>query len=243
VSAGAEPGWLAFGNNDIGASVDISSGLDHFLFGPTYGAGLYDIVVSWLPLTTTRTSLDHATRTLTATGDPMAIHDAIVISSEGSNLRVTVNGQVVTVPLARVTGVNVLAWEGNDTVTVANLPEQLLAEDLKLSIVGNVTVDRRDTSPKTADFTSLVYRRVEGKFRIAVEEGTQTAFADENNWASHAWKVRSEVPWLECPRDVKLKTFPKLPQLLLDITKNVEKVIADVEKAKPEVEEVLHSLK
>jgi hypothetical protein len=70
----------------------------------------------------------------------------------------------------------------------------------------------------SASNTSLAYRRVQAgaksAFRITVVVEKENVDA---------------TPWSECPRDVKLASFPKLPELL-------EKLIANAMEAKETVE-------
>lgn len=59
------------------------------------------------------------------------------------------------------------------------------------------------------DGYTLVYARCGSKFRVAVVTGD-----------------RDMTPWNDCPRDVKLATFPLLPKLLRAIVDAVEKQVA-----------------
>jgi hypothetical protein len=136
--------------------------------------------------------------------------------------------------------VNRLADEAAKTVREI---EQLLADKLGLTVSAETGVSYIQTSTQTAEHTNLAYRRVGGKFRIAVVKERCTNFVNDRNWADTAWKTLDETPWLECPRDEKLATFPKLPKLLEAIVEAVEKSVAAVQQAQPEVEAVLNSMK
>jgi hypothetical protein len=121
--------------------------------------------------------------------------------------------------------------------------ERLLADDLGSSVPAEVLVHTSRKFPDVEEHTSLAYRRVGGKFRIAVVRERCTDFVNQENFADRAWKTLSETPWLECPRDEKLMTFPKVPELLDEIAANVEQSIAAIHVARPAVEAALNSLK
>lgn len=83
-------------------------------------------------------------------------------------------------------------------------------------------------SETVSEHTTLAYRRVKGAFRIAVVVERQTE-VENDNFSGVCSEILSEVPWAECPRDVKLNSFPTLPGLL-------EKIVMESEDAKQKVE-------
>jgi hypothetical protein len=101
--------------------------------------------------------------------------------------------------------------------------ETLLTKELAIGVVAEVAVHSRQLSAKKVEFTSLAHTRLDGKFRIAVVVERRTEFVNDRNFPDYAWETVSETPWAECPRDVKLETFPKLPDLLKSIIENAEK--------------------
>ncbi|MHC4447690.1 MAG: hypothetical protein ACYSXF_07930 [Planctomycetota bacterium] len=64
----------------------------------------------------------------------------------------------------------------------------------------------------------LVYQRVRDRFRIAVRAHNMPAMAMRDN---------TLVPWVECPRNIKMLTFPCIPELLKVI---VGGLAAEIEK-------------
>lgn len=119
------------------------------------------------------------------------------------------------------------------TVLVRDI-EKLLAQDLNLSVAAEV---HAPSVVSQADEAYLSYTRVGGKFRIAVTHweirGAKTL--DET------WRSVSEIPWLECSRDVKLQSFPELPRLLEEIIKQAGLALESLSKATPAVKELLAS--
>jgi len=117
--------------------------------------------------------------------------------------------------------------------------EALLTKELNLGVESGVNVAWTNVTPKKTRFLQLCHRRVNGKFRLAVVEATCTSFTDDDNTLAEAWKDDDVTPWAECPRDVKLKTFPALPMLLQTLIDKVEETNAEVEKTKQTVREIL----
>jgi hypothetical protein len=115
--------------------------------------------------------------------------------------------------------------------------------DSKVTVPAEVVVQAVQVSPKKRELTTLCFGRLDSSFRIAVKREEETEFVDGRNMVDYAIKTTDETPWLECPRDLKLSTFPKLPELLKNIGEEVEKSLKNAEDAMPEIEKVLASLK
>ncbi|MBM4071399.1 MAG: hypothetical protein FJ271_21045 [Planctomycetes bacterium] len=104
-------------------------------------------------------------------------------------------------------------------------------QELDLGVRASVQVLKMEDD----EFACLTFKRIGGKFRIAVA-------IDEPEDDGESWKTVSETPWLECPRDLKLKTFPQLPALLADIETQVQRTVKSITEAGPAVRELLKSL-
>lgn len=70
-------------------------------------------------------------------------------------------------------------------------------------------------------YTSLAYDRLFGEYRILVRIERVTDGAGLPNYG----KILSEQDWQSCPRDLKLKTFEKLPELLEKIAEKAKESI------------------
>ncbi|SRR6266849_5964344 len=128
----------------------------------------------------------------------------------------------------------------DDAAQVVREVERFLVDDLKLSIPAEVNVTTYKTDSKNAEeLTQLKFCRVNGKFRIAIVKERVTYF-DSN---ADTFKLLEETPWLEASREEKAEAFVELPNLLEAIVTEVEKTIATMGKAKPQVEEILASMK
>jgi hypothetical protein len=126
----------------------------------------------------------------------------------------------------------------NSAAKIVEQVESLLTNELSLGVRAEVTVSSQNISKTKSEYTSLSYRRIKGKYRIAVVTGLFTEFADSNNIHDQAWETMSETPWAECSRDVKLESFPKLPELLRAIIAEAERV----QKKAFETEQVLTAI-
>jgi hypothetical protein len=92
--------------------------------------------------------------------------------------------------------------------------ETLLTKELGIGVAAETTYLKEQITPKKARWTCLAFRRVDGKFRLAVVEDVVTDCLDENGSPSRSFEEKSTTAWAECPRDVKLDSFPHLPVLL-----------------------------
>jgi hypothetical protein len=106
--------------------------------------------------------------------------------------------------------------------------ERVLTKELNLGVTAMAIVEQNEQSEDFTQWITLEYRRVDGKFRIAVvDTGTEEGAKEE------------VTPWAECPRDVKLNTIPFLPKLLENLTSSVEQNTSKVEAAVAAVREML----
>jgi hypothetical protein len=102
--------------------------------------------------------------------------------------------------------------------SIVQAVEAMLSNDLSIGISVELRPFPRDdrdhlgedgTTLRTC--TTLGYGRVGDKFRILVV--TETGSLDrDGDWAETI--ERTETPWSSCPRDIKLRYFERLPELL-----------------------------
>ena len=115
--------------------------------------------------------------------------------------------------------------------------EDLLAKELFIGTRACVAFVTKLLSPKKRSSKELCYCRIDNKFRIAVVETLAIDFVDESGQPQHASEERDLKPWAESPRDVKLESFPYLPQLLEEIVKRSESVADSVRKTQDTIEQ------
>lgn len=120
----------------------------------------------------------------------------------------------------------------NDVTNLANETvrkvEAFLNDQLSVGVEALVKVK---SNPEDYEATYLEYRRVGGKFRIAVcntdPDGVESGLK----------------PWSDCTRDVKLETFAKLPELLINVAHQVQQEISKTEAAALEVADSISLLR
>jgi hypothetical protein len=88
--------------------------------------------------------------------------------------------------------------------------EDFLNDECKLGVTACVAVVQDDEAEWG---TYLEYRRVGGKFRIAVVDSD---FRGENETVK---------PWSDCSREEKLRSFQHLPQLITKVAEEVQRSI------------------
>jgi hypothetical protein len=111
--------------------------------------------------------------------------------------------------------------EVSDEITkVVQGVESHLSEQLRIGVRAGVLIehDENEDASICIDY-SLVYGRHGSSFRFYV---VHTVDCDGNN------QGRTETLWANCPRDLKLMAFQKLPELLDAIATNAEKLLAQV---------------
>ena len=102
--------------------------------------------------------------------------------------------------------------------------ERFLGEECSLGVYASVKVAALDPD---GEYSRLIqYRRHASRFRIVVTEGSCEEDEDSK-------------PWSDCSRDVKLQSFERLPELVSEITKQLD---AKIRKAEATVESVAEIL-
>jgi hypothetical protein len=122
---------------------------------------------------------------------------------------------------------NKVTDEANETIRMV---EQFLNEECSIGIPCGVLLKdlvEDDGTPYRADW--LEYRRINGKFRIAI--ATYWPDGDEG-----------ERAWSDCPREEKLESYKKLPDLLIELTKKVLATVTETRENTQMVSQVVKGL-
>lgn len=99
--------------------------------------------------------------------------------------------------------------------------EAHLSDTLHIGISAAVLIEKdEDPSETVCIKRMLVYGRYGPKFRLFVTETTSCDGSRDGY---------EETLWANCPRDMKLLTFTKLPELLDELAVQVEKVLDQVD--------------
>lgn len=122
----------------------------------------------------------------------------------------------------------------DDAARIIREVEELLKE-LNIGIPAEVVVSSVPKNAEVTEYTNLAYKRIDGKFRIGVAIYQLTALPDN----AQGWQVVSETPWLESPRDIKLASFDKLPDLIDVMVEEAGKAIEAVERTRPLIDKIL----
>jgi len=107
--------------------------------------------------------------------------------------------------------------------------ERFLNNECSIGVRAIVGIDEEDLPEDRRRDTYLVYDRVDGKYRIAVEtvlvENVQMEGMSTVNAYEATRYCREDItPWVSCPRHIKLESFPKLPRLLKYIGEKVQEI-------------------
>jgi hypothetical protein len=117
--------------------------------------------------------------------------------------------------------------------------EKFLNDECRLGLPAAVTVRSRplqNPGMVTSEACmTLEYRRVDGKFRIAIgEKDDNLAGPPQERWLYNTWQDR--------PRGDKLESFPHLPELLQVLAKKVDSSIEKTQETCATVEQVMYAL-
>ncbi len=122
----------------------------------------------------------------------------------------------------------------DDVGRVVQAVEKYLTEVLHVGVPGWVTIDDEDDGNGWERRTSLGYGRFGEKFRIFVETGT---------FISGGLDDHSKTLWANCPRDIKLKAYAALPELLDELVKQLEGTLEQIHANTETIESLLPHLK
>ncbi len=120
---------------------------------------------------------------LTVWGDTQEVNDVITVDHQGGNVRVNVNGEVRTVPLAVVSSVIVNAGAGNDTINLEHS-----AAGKPVTINAGTGADAVNLSPSAKNLGNLD-GNVNANFHPAV--GDTLTIHDQSNAANHTYTLTS----------------------------------------------------
>ena len=99
--------------------------------------------------------------------------------------------------------------------------EAHLSDTLRIGVTASVLIEREEDPTETICIRrELVYGRFGPKFRLYVAETTSV---DGNR------DQLEQTPWANCPRDMKLLSFQKLPELLDELARQVEALLDQVD--------------
>ena len=87
----------------------------------------------------------------------------------------------------------------------------------------------------------LAYGRVQGRDRLHVLKATH----EKHEWKEEVAKTIAEdrIPWSACPREVKLQSFAKLPELLSHLVARVEEVANQTSRTIETVRSLIEAMK
>jgi predicted nucleotidyltransferase len=99
--------------------------------------------------------------------------------------------------------------------------EAYLSDQLRIGVTASVLIEREEDPTETICFRrELVYGRFGPKFRLYVAEITSV---------DGGRNELEQTPWANCPRDMKLLAFQKLPELLDELAVQVERLLDQVD--------------
>jgi hypothetical protein len=112
--------------------------------------------------------------------------------------------------------------EVSDEITkVVQGVEAHLSETLRIGVEAGVLIEEgRDPSETVCIRRELMYGRHGRRFRLFVTEITSVDGSQDQYEAT---------PWANCPRDMKLLAFQKLPELLDELAKQMEALLEQVD--------------
>lgn len=106
--------------------------------------------------------------------------------------------------------------------------EEFLGEECSVGIRAFVNIRQGSESGEESQW--LEYRRVGSRFRIAVVWGCNDDPGPENEIVK---------PWSDCSREDKLATIKKLPDLISEVAKKLDRNIAEAETTMKSVSNAL----
>jgi hypothetical protein len=144
----------------------------------------------------------------------------------------------VTEPLQeQIARLRVLAPRLNDVTDRAaklvQLVEKLLVEELSIGISCRALV--KTVQSEQDDYSAthyLQFDRYDGKFRLVVTINTY----------NNGHEDEKTTLWAALPRDMKLASFQRIPDLLADLSDKVEKAIQETEGAGRTIQELVKAI-
>ena len=127
---------------------------------------------------------------------------------------------------------NQLTDQANQTIREV----ETFLDECSLGITGSVLVGREKEINGDNYLTYLEYRRVGSRYRIAIVDRVSSLNDDFEP------SEQNVKPWSDAPRDEKLETIKKLPDLLKEMGELLEGKIESAEIGLGEVSEAIHEL-
>ena len=120
----------------------------------------------------------------------------------------------------------------DEASTIVKKVEDFLNEECSAGIFASVAILAPSLDKPDVASPYLEYRRFGQRYRIAVV--SKSLFDDPES--------ESVKSWSECPRDEKLRAIKKLPELIMEVAKELDEKIIDAEKTMATVSQVLRTL-
>ena len=124
----------------------------------------------------------------------------------------------------------------DDANRVVAMVEKFLGEECSIGVEAKVHIDEESLPDNESKDLWLHYCRIASKFQFAVEVTVYNNGTDES---------RREYfgSWSQAPRALRLRTFPRIPKLLKEISETAKTTTKKVEESGKAVESVLKALK
>jgi hypothetical protein len=141
--------------------------------------------------------------------------------------------------LARLSEIAPEINKATDDATAAVRAVEGFLRELNLGIDSWHTYETETPSKNIEIRRGLVYMRVKGEFRIGVQTVWHTVLKNEHGLLETRNREEEVVSWDNCARDVKIRAFPALPDLLVAMAKKAERTLEETKAAAKAVSKVL----
>jgi len=122
----------------------------------------------------------------------------------------------------------------DEAARIVQLVESFLGDECKLGLHAHVNFDRHDFDDGSEFCRRLEYGRIDGQFRLIVSDVDTDPSGEES--------CRNRTPWVNCTREIKLRTVEYIPDLLAAISQRVAFTIKQTQDATVKVNELLRDL-
>lgn len=124
----------------------------------------------------------------------------------------------------------------DEAARIVQIVETFLGEECKLGLAAYYDFDHVDDRRGATVFCrSLEYGRIDGQFRLLISEVDIDPETDERN-------SLSRTAWVNCTREMKLRSIEYIPDLLAAIGQKVRSTIKQTEEATVKVNALLQDL-
>jgi hypothetical protein len=122
----------------------------------------------------------------------------------------------------------------DEAALIVQKVEAFLGEECKLGLSAGLKFDQHDDGNTYEFYRRLDYTRIDNQFRLVVSEYEEYPSGDATQLSRSAW--------VNCTREMKLRTIEIIPDLLEVIGQTVQKTIKQTQAAALKVNELLHDL-